>query len=129
MGSNSSGPQDGKWALPKRANRELARLLRSRMKELQCARPGRVRLTHVRAHARTPGNEAADQLAKAAVRSHAIWGRSAAALSIARVVHKNVHSGGVPRCAENRAVSETIQYGYSEDADTCRVLGQELGVG
>ena len=99
------------------------------MKELQCARPGRVRLTHVRAHARTPGNEAADQLAKAAVRSHAIWGRSAAALSIARVVHKNVHSGGMPRRAEPRAVSETIQNGHSEDAAACRVLGQELGVG
>jgi ribonuclease HI len=59
------GHASGKWLVP-RKNTELVRRLRERVTELvrQRGGPKYVTVRDVRAHARTPGNEAADQLAK-----------------------------------------------------------------
>ena len=48
-------------------------------------------LSHVRAHARTPGNEAADQLAKEAARDEGVSTDAKRALELASTVHRRVH--------------------------------------
>ena len=48
-------------------------------------------LSHVRAHARTPGNEAADQLAKEAARDEGVLTDAKRALELASTVHRRVH--------------------------------------
>ena len=54
----------GKW-MPKRPrNRKMIAALRLKWRRLQRARPGEVRLAHVRSHIKTPGNELADWLAE-----------------------------------------------------------------
>ena len=64
------GLADGRWLAPKKRNTDLAKRLRASVRALIRQRGHHsVTLSHVRAHARTPGNEAADQLAKCAARS------------------------------------------------------------
>ena len=54
----------GKWQ-PRTNNRELVRRVQVAYARLRASRPpGAVSIRHVRAHARTPGNEAVDRLAK-----------------------------------------------------------------
>ena len=63
------GMADGLWLAPKKRNTDLAKRLRASVRALVQQRGHRyVTLSHVRAHARTPGNEAAEQLAKSAAR-------------------------------------------------------------
>jgi hypothetical protein len=55
----------GRWHSARGKNAELARRLRSAYSALAAHRGhANVRITHVRAHAREPGNETADALAK-----------------------------------------------------------------
>ena len=54
----------GTWLPRKRRCRTLVRNLRSEWRELQRARPGEVKLRHVRSHVKIPGNELADWLAE-----------------------------------------------------------------
>ena len=85
------GHANGKWLAPKR-NGELVRRLRERVRELVRQRgPARVTLSHVRAHARTPGNEAADQLAKEAARGTDVSRDAKRALELASTVHRRVY--------------------------------------
>ena len=58
-----------RWLAPKKRNADLAKRLHASVRALIRQRGHRnVTLSHVRAHALTPGNEAADQLAKCAAR-------------------------------------------------------------
>ena len=85
------GHASGTWLAPKR-NRELVRRLRERVRELIRQRGhANVTLSHVRAHARTPGNEAADQLAKEAARDEGVSTDAKRALELASTVHRRVH--------------------------------------
>ena len=66
--------------------------LRERVRELIRQRGhANVTLSHVRAHARTPGNEAADQLAKEAARDEGVSTDAKRALELASTVHRRVH--------------------------------------
>ena len=85
------GHASGKWLVP-RKNTELVRRLRERVRELvrQRGGPKYVTLSHVRAHARTPGNEAADQLAKEVARDGTVSNDAMRALTIASTAHRRV---------------------------------------
>ena len=85
------GHASGKWLVP-RKNTELVRRLRERVRELVRQRGGAkyVTLSHVRAHARTPGNEAADQLAKEVARDGTVSNDAMRALTIASTAHRRV---------------------------------------
>ena len=87
------GHASGKWLAPRKCNTELARRLRERVRELirQRGGPAYVTLSHVRAHARTPGNEAADQLAKEAARHEGVSKDAMQALTLASTVHRRVY--------------------------------------
>ena len=50
--------------------------------------PQNVTISHVRAHARTPGNEAADELAKAVARDMGVSRDARRALKLAQQVHR-----------------------------------------
>ena len=82
----------GKWrARP--ANGELARRLRNATRKLIRARGAcSVRFRHVRAHMGEPGNEAADALAKAAVKGAMMCGTSQDVLDLARRAHERAAS-------------------------------------
>ena len=60
-------------------------------------------LSHVRAHARTPGNEAADQLAKEVARDGTVSNDAMRALTIASTAHRRVRgeSDSPPLLAES----------------------------
>ena len=67
----------GRWA-PRRKNRELARRLQVEYARLRASRGyGAVSVTHVRAHTRVRGNEAADAMAKYAAEHGARSGADA----------------------------------------------------
>ena len=85
------GHASGKWLVP-RKNTELVRRLRERVRDLvrQRGGPKYVTLSHVRAHARTPGNEAADQLAKEVARDGTVSNDAMRALTIASTAHRRV---------------------------------------
>ena len=95
------GHASGMWLAPKR-NRELVRRLRERVRELVRQRgPANVTLSHVRAHARTPGNEAADQLAKEAARDASVSGDAKRALELASTVHRRVYGESLQTSASS----------------------------
>ena len=95
------GHANGKWLAPKR-NRELVRRLRERVRELVRQRgPARVMLSHVRAHARTPGNEAADTLAKEAARGTRVSKDAKRALELASTVHWRVYGESLLQTSES----------------------------
>ena len=54
----------GHWTPSARRNAAMIRLLRNKWRELQRARPGEVRIEHVRSHTMVLGNELADWLAE-----------------------------------------------------------------
>jgi len=85
------GHASGKWLVP-RKNTELVRRLRERVRDLvrQRGAPKYVTLSHVRARARTPGNEAADQLAKEVARDRTVSNDAMRALTIASTAHRRV---------------------------------------
>ena len=95
------GHASGAWLAPKR-NRELVRRLRERVRELIRQRGhANVTLSHVRAHARTPGNEAADQLAKEAARDESVSKDARRALELASKVHRRVHGESLQTSASS----------------------------
>ena len=53
--------------------------------------PRNVTISHVRAHARTPGNEAADELAKVVTRDMGVSRDARRALKLAQQVHRRVY--------------------------------------
>ena len=70
---------------------DLAKRLRASVRALIRQRGHRnVTLSHVRAHARTPGNEAADQLAKSAARNDGEAKDPMRALALASNTHRTV---------------------------------------
>ena len=85
------GLADGRWLAPKKRNTDLAKRLREGVRTLIRQRGHRnVTLSHVRAHARTPGNEAADQLAKCAARNDGEAEDPMRALALASNTHRQV---------------------------------------
>ena len=78
---------------PRRRNVELARRLRQSVRQLTALRggPRNVTISHVRAHARTPGNEAADELAKVVTRDMGVSRDARRALKLAQQVHRRVY--------------------------------------
>ena len=102
------GHASGKWLAPRKCNTELARRLRESVRELvrQRGGPAYVTLSHVRAHARTPGNEAADQLAKEAARDTGVSRDAKRALELASKVHRRVHGEG-RQVSDPSAASDT----------------------
>ena len=85
------GIADGRWLAPKKRNTDLAKRLRASVSALVQQRGHRyVTLSHVRAHARTPGNEAADQLAKSAARDDGEAKDPMRALALASNTHRQV---------------------------------------
>ena len=102
------GHATGRWEPPRRRNVELARRLRQSVRQLTALRggPRNVTISHVRAHARTPGNEAADELAKVVTRDMGVSRDARRALKLAQQVHRRVYgeshtsatsaSGGAP---------------------------------
>jgi ribonuclease HI len=85
------GLADGRWLAPRKRNTDLAKRLRASVRALVRQRGHRnVTLSHVRAHARTPGNEAADQLAKSAARDDGEAKDPMRALALASNTHRTV---------------------------------------
>jgi ribonuclease HI len=85
------GLADGRWLAPRKRNTDLAKRLRASVRALIRQRGHRnVTLSHVRAHARTPGNEAADQLAKSAARDDGEAKDPMRALALASNTHRTV---------------------------------------
>ena len=87
------GHATGRWEPPRKRNVELVRRLRERVRQLMALRggPRNVTISHVRAHARTPGNEAADELAKAVARDMSVSRDARRALKLAQSVHWRVY--------------------------------------
>ena len=96
------GQATGKWKPPRKRNVELVRRLQERVRALTLQRGKRgVTLSHVRAHARTPGNEAADALAKEAARDATVSRDAAQAFTLAHSVHP------APAGARRKPASQT----------------------
>ena len=90
------GLADGRWLAPRKRNTDLAKRLRASVRALIRQRGHRnVTLSHVRAHARTPGNEAADQLAKSAARDDGEAKDPMRALALASNTHRTVRGVAV----------------------------------
>ena len=94
------GQATGKWKPPRKRNVELVRRLQERVRALTLQRGKRgVTLSHVRAHARTPGNEAADALAKEAARDATV--SKDAAFTLAHSVHRRVYGESLQTSASS----------------------------